>query len=114
MYYEVCIGSLKKRANFVHEDNIYNFIMKHGKTTPMYKSVFLYEEEDANKLAEKGSVSNHISNRIARWIPIDIDKGDNTDDYTLQKTRDIFNMFIYTEDLTEDNILIWFSAVKYE
>lgn len=113
MYYEVCIGSLRKRANFVHEDNIYNLIMEHGETTPMYKSVFLYEEEDANKLAEKGSVSNHISNRIARWIPIDIDKGDNTDDYTLQKTRDIFNMFIHTEDLTEDNILIWFSGTGY-
>jgi len=111
-YYEVLKDSLRKRATFIPEDELFDFILTYGKTNALYKSVFMYPEKDAEILASKKTVADHFCERTAYWIPVDIDKGDSSDEHVLNKVRASL-LTLFDAGLTEDNIIIWFSGTGY-
>jgi len=111
-YYEVLKDSLRKRATFIPEDELFDFILTYGKTNALYKSVFMYPEKDAEILASKKTVADHFCERTAYWIPVDIDKGDSSNEHVLNKVRASL-LTLFDAGLTEDNIVIWFSGTGY-
>ena len=111
-YYEVLKDSLRKRATFIPEDELFDFILTYGKNNALYKSVFMYPEKDAEILTSKKTVADHFCERTAYWIPVDIDKGNSSDEHVLNKLKASL-LTLFDAGLTEDNIVIWFSGTGY-
>ena len=76
---------------------------------PLYRSSFLYTREVYDLAEEAGSIKTFFGERAIDNILIDIDKGDNSDQYTLDKTRGL--LFNLEElGLTEYNYQCYFSG----
>ena len=79
---------------------------------PLYRSSFLYTREVYDLAEEAGSIKTFFGERAIDNILIDIDKGDNSDQYTLDKTRGL--LFNLEElGLTEYNYQCYFSGTGY-
>ncbi|NCB03122.1 MAG: hypothetical protein EOM67_13320, partial [Spirochaetia bacterium] len=109
-FYEVAIESPNKRGMFVTSEELFDLIIKHGKEKAVYKSVFLYHAEDKSELIGKKSLYN--VKRSATWIPVDIDKGKNSDEQTIKNAMGAY-MQLLQYGASEENIVIWFSGTGY-
>ena len=112
MYIEVAVGSPRKRGLLIPLDTLPDLIYNEGEENAVYRSTYLYYEDALEYRKLKGSLKDFLGLRGIDWIPIDIDKKDNTDEYTLDVTRG----FIYElEDLgaKESNYNIYYSGTGY-
>ena len=112
MYIEVAVGSPRKRGLLIPLDTLPDLIYNEGKENAVYRSTYLYYEDALEYRKLKGSLKDFLGLRGIDWIPIDIDKKDNTDEYTLDVTRG----FIYElEDLgaKKSNYNIYYSGTGY-
>lgn len=110
-YYEI-VRNLRRRGDFVIQDDVWDIILKEGRTSELYKSVFLYGKEATQEMSKKGSVAKNFSVRSAPWIPIDIDRGNNSD----EKVNTDFKLMIealLVLGLSEDNMNLWYSGTGY-
>jgi len=111
-YYEVTVN-VRKRATFVHEDKVFEKILIHGKKEELFSSVFQYKEEDLSDLVNRKSVSQFYGIRKAHYIPLDIDRGNSSDQKVLDNAREILSFLFRELNLHEDNLWIWFSGTGY-
>ena len=80
--------------------------------TPLYRSSFLYDTDVYNLAEESGSIKSYFGERAIDNVLIDIDKGDNSDEYTLRKAQGI--LFQLEElGLQQDNMQPYFSGSGY-
>ena len=96
----------------IPSEELFDFIVKNGKDNAIYKSVFLYPETHIEKIIDKKSMANIFCERNAYWVPVDIDKGDNSDQRVLEIARATLQQ-LFEEGLCEDNIIVWFSGTGY-
>ena len=89
LYHEVAIGSPQQRGLLIPQEQIIDVILKHGQDSAIYKSLYLYDEEGKEYHKLRRTFKDFLGKRYIEDILIDIDRGDNTDDYTLNKTRGI-------------------------
>ena len=82
-YIEIARGTPVNRGILIPSENLVNYIGKE----PLYRSVYLYDEEAVEYVNKNGSLRNYFGIRYIDKIPIDIDKGDNTDEKTLDILR---------------------------
>lgn len=111
-YYEVILNHLNKRGAFIPAEELFSYILQHGSSSAVYKSVFMYREEDIHNIIAKKTVADTHCPRFAYWIPVDIDKGDNSDERTLQTAQQTLQV-LFESGLREENILIWYSGSGY-
>ena len=111
-FYEIVIGSKRKRGKLVPDFELFNYVLKFGRENEIYKSVFLYPEDRIEEIEEAKSMSNIFCDRYAYWIPVDVDKGDNSDELTLLNARNTVTT-LFSEGLSEDNVIIWYSGTGY-
>lgn len=111
-FYEIVIGSKRKRGKLIPDDKLFNNVVDYGCENEIFKSVFMYPEDRIEEIIKNKSISNVFCSRFAYWIPVDIDKGDNSDQLTLQNARNAL-MSLYDNDLTENNVFIWYSGTGY-
>lgn len=112
MYIEVAVGSPRKRGLLIPLDTLPDLIYNEGKENAVYRSTYLYYEDALEYRKLKGTLKDFLGLRGIDWIPIDIDKKDNTDEYTL----DIVRGLVYDlEDYgaKESNYCIYFSGTGY-
>jgi len=108
----VAIGSPRKRGLLIPLDTLPDLIYNEGKENAVYRSTYLYYDDAIEYRKLKGSLKDFLGLRGVDWIPVDIDKKDNTDEYTLDTLRS----FIYElEDFgaKESNYCIYFSGTGY-
>ena len=89
LYHEIAIGSPRQRGLLIPEEQIIDVILEHGQSRAVYKSVYLYDEEALDYFKLKRTLKDFLGKRYIKDIMIDIDKGQNTDEHTLNKTRGI-------------------------
>jgi len=87
-YIEIAVGSPRNRGQLIAKSDL----VKHLNTdTPLYRSVYLYTKQAVDYAESKGGLKNYFGERSIDWILLDIDKGDNSNEYTLNKTRNVIN-----------------------
>ena len=89
LYHEVAIGSPRNRGLLIPEEQIVDVILEHGDKHAVYKSLYLYDEEGRQYHRLRKTFRDYLGKRYIRDVLIDIDRGDNTDDYTLNKTKGV-------------------------
>lgn len=112
MYVEIAIGSPSSRGTLVSEHDYMATLYELNPGLQMYRSVFLYDEDALKFINKSGSIKNFVGKRYIDEVPIDIDKGQQTDEYTLQQAQ--FVLFELQElGLKEENFQIYFSGTGY-
>ena len=89
LYHEIAIGSPRQRGLLIPEEQLIDVILEHGQSRAVYKSVYLYDEEALEYFKLKRTLKDFLGKRYIKDVLIDIDKGQNTDEHTLNKTRGI-------------------------
>ena len=64
-------------------------LIKHVSKEPLYRSVYLYDDDALEYVSQNGTLKNYFCIRYIDKIPIDIDKKGNTDEKTLDILRSI-------------------------
>jgi len=113
MYVEIAIGSPSKRGTLVPLEELWDMVYENGASQAIFRSVYMYDEEAADFVKRSGSIKNYLGTRYIDEIPIDIDKGQNTDEYTLKQAQAVV---IYLEDameLKDGNFQVYYSGTGY-
>ena len=105
MYVEIAKGTPGNRGYLIDKNDLAKYIDKF----PLYRSVYLYDENALEYVEKTGSLKNYFGVRHIDKIPIDIDKGDNTDDKTLDVLRGII-LELEEADITEESFQCYFSG----
>ena len=114
LYYECCIGSEKNRGNFIKADNVsklYNAVQNGYRLSEglIFKSVYAYDESVLEYHKTNKSMKGYTGKRYLEEVVFDIDKKDNTDEYTRSKTMKLLQLL---EDIgiEEDEYQIYWSG----
>ena len=65
------------------------YILDEGKDKPVYRSMYFYDEEGKTYVDKNGTLKNYFGMRYIDEVLIDIDKGQNTDSFTLKLAQGI-------------------------
>ena len=95
-YVEIAVGSPRDRGRLIAKKDLVNYIKS---DTPLFRSVYLYTKKAVDYAEANGGLKNYFGERSIDWILLDIDKANNSDEYTLNKTRSIM---IKLEDMGVD------------
>ena len=89
LYHEVAIGGPQNRGLLIPQEQVIDVILEHGDKYAVYKSLYLYDEEGRQYHKLRKTFKDFLGKRYINNVLIDIDRGDNTDEYTLNKTKGV-------------------------
>ena len=112
MYYEIAFDSIANRGHIVSEEELFDLIIERGKTSSIYASVFPYTSDILNFQTERGNIKDYYGKRILKDFIIDVDKGDDTDEYCLKKVRALTQK-LEEAGVDEDSCTVYFSGTGY-
>jgi len=112
-YVEVAVGSPSRRGALVLIDDLWDLVYEQGANQAVYKSVYTYDAEALNFIKKNGTIKNFLGTRGITDIPIDIDKGQNTDEHTLRQVQALVYHLINELSLREGNFQTYFSGNGY-
>tara|TARA_R110000824_G_scaffold95302_1_gene229242 strand:+ start:1411 stop:3171 length:1761 start_codon:yes stop_codon:yes gene_type:complete len=107
-YIEIAQGSPRNRGFLILKRDLIKYI---NPEEPLYRSVYLYSKE-AVDYAKSGGLKNYFGKRGIDNIVLDIDKSNNTDEFTRDKAISIVRE-LETYDLDEHSIQCFFSGSGY-
>ena len=107
-YVEIARGTPANRGILIPFNKLGNYISGE----PLYRSVYLYDEEALEYVSKKGTLKDYFGIRSIDKIPIDIDKGDNTNEKTLDILRSVI-MELEEADIMEESFQCYFSGSGY-
>ena len=84
-YLEIAKGAPVNRGIMIKASNLVNHLSKE----PLYRSVYLYDENAIEYVKQNNTLKNFYGIRYIDKIPVDIDRGDNTNEKTLDILRSI-------------------------
>ena len=109
-YVEIAVNTPRSRGTLILKSDLYKYISSDGRA--LYRSVYLYND-DAKQYADiKGSLKGYYGERGIDNVLVDIDKKDNSDEYTLEKLRETLTHLKVLEVLDE-SIQCYFSGTGY-
>ena len=112
LYHEVAIGSPQNRGLLIPQEQVIDVILENGKDYAVYKSLYLYDDEGRQYHKLRKTFKDFLGKRYIKDVLIDIDRGDNSDEYTLNKTKSI--LFELEElDVHRRSYNIYFSGTGY-
>lgn len=109
--YEI-VRNFNRRGQLIDQDSIWNIIVEEGEHSQLYNSVFLYKQSDKDSIESRSSMANLSYDRWAQWIPIDIDKGDSSDEQVNKEFKEIL-LAIENFGLCSENYNLWYSGTGY-
>ena len=89
LYHEVAIGGPHNRGLLIPQEQVIDVILEHGDKYAVYKSLYLYDQEGKEYHKLRKTFKDFLGKRYIENVLIDIDRGDNTDNYTLNKTKSV-------------------------
>jgi len=84
MYVEIAKGTPQSRGTLIPRSDLTKYIEPE---IPLYRSLYLYDEDAKEQIDESGSVASFFGVRYLDNIVIDIDKGHNSNEQTLNNVR---------------------------
>ena len=109
-YVEIAVETPRNRGILVLKSDLHKYIPMDG--TALYRSVYLYNEDAKQFVDSKGSLKGYHGEREIDNVLIDIDKKDNSDEFTLKKLRETLTHLRILEVLDE-SIQCYFSGTGY-
>ena len=110
---EIAIGTPRNRGVLIQKSHLPDKIRDAIRpNVPLYRSVFLYDTDVYNLAEEAGSIKSYFGDRAIDNILIDIDKGDNTDEKTLDILRGLI-LELENADIDEQSFQCYFSGSGY-
>ena len=109
-YVEIAVGSPRNRGTLVLKAELHRYIPSNGEA--LYRSVYLYDESAKEFADSKGTLKGYQGERGIDNVLIDIDRKDNSDDYTLSKLRNVLTHLSVLEVLDE-SLQCYFSGTGY-
>ena len=110
IYVEIAVDSPRNRGILVLKSDLARYIPKDGKA--LYRSVYLYNEEAKQFADSKGSLKGYHGERGIDNVLIDIDRKDNSDEYTLKKLRETL-LHLNVLEVSDESIQCYFSGTGY-
>jgi hypothetical protein len=110
IYVEIAVETPRNRGILVLKSDLYKYIPVDGK--PLYRSVYLYNEHAKQFADSKGTLKGYHGERGIDNVLVDIDKKDNSDDYTLKKLKETLTHLKVLE-VDEESIQCYFSGTGY-
>jgi archaellum biogenesis ATPase FlaH len=110
IYVEIAVDSPRNRGTLVLKSDLHTYIPVDGKA--LYRSVYLYNEEAKQFADSKGTLKGYHGERGIDNVLIDIDKKDNSNEYTLKKLRDNLEHLKILE-VPEESLQCFFSGTGY-
>lgn len=107
-YIEIAQGSPRNRGFLILKKDLIKYI---NPEEPLYRSVYLYDKE-AVEYAKSGGLKNYFGKRGVDNIILDIDKSNNTDEFTRDKAISIV-LELEGYGLDENAIQCFFSGSGY-
>ena len=111
-YIEFADGSPKNRGLLIPIRDYHTHVYEEGAKKALYRSVYIYDQSGYEAIRKKGTVKNYFGIRDIDVVPIDIDKENNTDKFTLQKLQALLYE-LCEEGLSKENCQIYFSGTGY-
>ena len=112
-YYEIAIDSPTKRGSLFPQEDMPDIIGQHCLASPVYRSVYMYPETALAIVEEEGSIKNYFGDRWIEYIPIDIDKGKDTDEETIKRAIDICTILENRYKIDDNCYNLWFSGTGF-
>ena len=110
IYVEIAVDSPRNRGILVLKSDLARYIPKDGKA--LYRSVYLYNEEAKQFADSKGTLKGYYGERGIDNVLIDIDRKDNSDEYTLKKLRETL-LHLNVLEVSDGSIQCYFSGTGY-
>lgn len=111
-YIEYALAHPKHRNVVLEAKELFSLIRAKGRNIPIFRSVFNYDEGILAQIKEKKTVKGYEGKKYIMNIPIDIDKGSNSDNYTLLKLRNVLDK-LDDYGLAPSSYIIYFSGTGY-
>ena len=108
-YIEIARGTPFNRGIIIPIDKLSGFL---SPKEALYRSVYLYDENAVEYVAENGSLKNYFGVRYIDKIPIDIDKQDNSNERTLDILRGTI-LELEEGDISSRSFQSYFSGSGY-
>lgn len=113
MNYEIAVGTPANRHKLIPQAEVSTFLFKEGLEQSLYVSVYCYDPADYDKMVGlKAKEWGHIQ-RYIEWVPIDIDKGNNSDEETIKIASNVLRVLMTEFGLRHENIKTYFSGNGY-
>ena len=109
-YIEIAQGTPRNRGVLIPKVELKNYI---NPEVPLYRSAYLYDEEAKDAIEQKGSVSSYYGSRDIDNILIDIDKGSNTNEQTLNQVKGILMQLEDAGLSLEESCQAFYSGTGY-
>jgi len=110
MIIEIADGGVSHRGKFIEEKMLVKHIRSNNE---LFRSYFSFDDKiKQHILGGRKTAAGFVGNFHLPYIVFDIDKGENTLEATLDKTRLLANTLIKDWEL-EDNIQVWFSGTGF-
>lgn len=111
-YYEYAQHRVNNRNRLIKSTDLLTAAKELGEKSPLYRSVFWYTEDVVDYIRTNKSISSYRGIRGIDQIAIDIDKGSNSDEYTLKKLRDYLHQLAELKVYPE-SFQVYFSGTGY-
>jgi len=109
-YVEVAVGGPHNRGNLVLRSELGHYLPKDG--SPLYRSVYLYGDDAKEYADSHRTLKGYHGKRGIDNILIDIDRKDNSDEYTLKQLRATLQ-HLNTLEVLDESIQCYFSGTGY-
>ena len=108
-YVEIAIGSPRNRGLLIPRKNLKRYLKRDD---AVYRSTYLYDDEALDYVKTKGTIKDYFGVRWIDKVLIDIDKQDNTDERTLEKTRALL-IELDDEGIANHSVQPYYSGTGY-
>ena len=113
-YIEIACGGPQFRGSLIDKKDLPQYIKKAiQEKAPLYRSMYLYNDEALAHIQETGSFKDYTGSRGIDVIILDIDKGQNSDELTLHKARSIAHNLVDSLEMDQSSFRAYFSGTGY-
>ena len=108
-YVEIAVGSPRNRGLLIRRSQLKRYLKRDD---AVYRSTYLYDDDALDYVKSTGSIKDYFGMRWIDKIIIDIDKCDNTDERTLDKTRALL-IELDDEGIANHSVQPYYSGTGY-
>ena len=108
-YVEIAVGSPRNRGLLIRRSQLKRYLKRDD---AVYRSTYLYDDDALDYVKSTGSIKDYFGMRWIDKIIIDIDKCDNTDERTLDKTRAVL-IELDDEGIANHSVQPYYSGTGY-
>jgi len=113
-YVEIAIGKTTHQGAIIPINELHQKMKICNMTNlELYRSIFLFDEKIKDHMKTHKSPSGYIGNLYLDSIILDIDRGKNTDDFTLHRARVFVEKLMNEWKIDEEWLQIWYSGTGY-